>query len=179
MPFPIGHSAIGLATYHTIQTSSNSRSRWQVLAFIVVLANLPDVDVIVGLLLHGNGNFYHRGPTHSLCFAIASGYLASQAWRLGDYIPRLRFSFCFMIIFSHVLADIAFTTSPVSLFWPFEVHWSGGSSGWGHVIQSVIFSSLQDFGILLGSMVYIYGLRSVRKWRPDLRVPVLARRRIR
>ena len=179
MPFPLGHTAIGLAAYNTIETTSRPRSRWQVLAFIVVLANLPDVDVIAGLLVHGNGNFYHRGPTHSLFFAIAAGYLASQAWRLGGYIPRLPFSLCFLIVFSHVLADMTFTASPVSLLWPFEVYWSVGSSGWGRVFQSVIFSSLQDVGILLGSMVYVYILRSVRKWLPDLRVPALARRRIR
>ncbi len=179
MPFPLGHTAIGLAAYNTIQTSSHGSSRWKALAFIVVLANLPDIDVIAGLLLHANGNLYHRGPTHSLIFAIVAGYLAAHAWRLGPFIPRLRFSLCFLIIFSHVLADMVFTASPVSLLWPFEVYWSIGSSGWGSVIHSVIFSSLQDVGILLGSIAYIYVLLMVRKWLPDLRVPALARRRIR
>lgn len=179
MPFPLGHSAIGLATYNTIATSSRGSSRWRVLAFILVLANLPDLDVIVGLLLHDNGNLYHRGPSHSLFFALVTGYLASHAWRIGNFIPRLRFSLCFLIIFSHVLADMAFTSSPVSLFWPFEVYWSVGNSGWGSVIRSVLFSSLQDVGILLVVMAYIYVLRWVRKWLPDLRVPALVRRRIR
>ena len=179
MPFPLGHSAIGLAAYHTIDTSPRGRSPWKVLGFIVVLANLPDADVIAGLLLHGNGDLYHRGPTHSLLFALLAGYLASHAWRLGKFIPRLRFSLCFLIIFSHVIADMTFTDSPVSLLWPFEVHWSVGNSGWGHVIQSVIFNSLQDVGLLLGSMAYICVLKMVRKWLPEFRVPALARRRIR
>lgn len=179
MPFPLGHTAIGLATYTTIATSPSGAARWKALAFIVVLANLPDVDVILGLLLHGNGNLFHRGPTHSLLFALLAGYLASHAWRLGRHIPRLGFRPCFLIVFSHVLADMAFTASPVSMLWPFEVHWSVGSSGWGRVMQSVIFNSLQDVGLLLGALVYIYGRGMVRKWLPDFRVPAFARRRIR
>lgn len=179
MPFPLGHTAIGLATYKTVETSTNGAERWKLLAFIMILANLPDVDVIPGLLLNSNGNLFHRGPTHSLLFAVLSGYLASQAWRLGGYIPRLPWRTCFLIVFSHVLADMAFTASPVSLLWPFEVHWSAGSSGWGRVMQSVIFSSLQDVGILLGALAYIYGRGMLRKWLPDFRVPALARRRIR
>jgi membrane-bound metal-dependent hydrolase YbcI (DUF457 family) len=179
MPFPLGHSAIGLATYHTIDTSPRGSSRWKVLAFIVVLANLPDVDTIAGLVLAGNGDLYHRGPTHSLVFAFLAGYLASHAWRLGRFIPRLRFSLCFLIVFSHVIADMTLTESPVSLLWPFEVHWSAGNSGWGRVIQSAIFSSLQDVGILLMSVAYIFVLKMVRRWLPEFRVPALARRRIR
>ncbi|MBL0715196.1 MAG: metal-dependent hydrolase [Desulfosarcina sp.] len=179
MPFPLGHIAIGLATYKTVEPSETGPWPWKIPVFIVFLANLPDVDILIGLLFQGNGNLFHRGPTHSLLFALLAGYLASHAWRLGGYIPRLRFSHCFLIVFSHVLADMVFTTSPVSLLWPFEVHWSSGSSGWVNVVHAVIFDSIQDIGILAGAMAYIYVLRRVRKWRPVFRVPAFARRRVR
>jgi hypothetical protein len=179
MPFPIGHTAIGLATHKTVEIADNETARWKLLAVITVLANLPDIDVVLGLIAQGNGNLFHRGPTHSLFFALVAGYLASQAWRLGRQIPRLRFGPCFLIVCSHVLADMVFTASPVSLLWPFEVHWSGGISGWGQIAHAVFFDSFQDIGILMGAVVYIGLLGMIRPWLPDFRVPALVRRRIR
>ena len=179
MPFPLGHTAIGLAVSKTAAPAETSPLNWTLPAFIAVLSNLPDLDVLVGLLVHNNGNLFHRGPTHSLLFALLAGYLASQAWRLGAAIPRLRFSLCFMIVFSHVLADMAFTSAPVSLLWPFEVNWSGGSSGWGRILHAIVFDSFQDLGIVAGALIYVGILGMLRKWHPDNRVPALVRRRTR
>ncbi len=179
MPLPLGHTAIGLATFKTVDHTGTRVASWKLLAWIAVLANLPDMDVLPGLLIQGNGNLFHRGPTHSLLFALGSGCLASQAWRLSQHVPRLNFSTCFLIVFSHVLADMAFTLAPVSLFWPLEVYWSGGSSGWGQIAHALVFDSLGDIGIVLGGVAYIGVLGLIRKWYPDLREPVLVRRRIR
>lgn len=179
MPFPLGHTAIGLAVCKTAAPADTSPLKWTLPVFIAVLSNLPDLDILAGLLFQDNGNLFHRGPTHSLFFALLAGYLAAQAWRLGVHIPRLRFSLCFMIVFSHVLADIAFTSSPVSLLWPFEVHWSGGNSGWGRVWHAIVFDSIQDLGIVAGALGYIGMLGILRKWLPDNYVPALVRRRMR
>ncbi len=179
MPFPLGHTAIGLAVCKTAAPADTSTLKWTLPIFIAVMANLPDLDILVGLLCQDNGNLFHRGPTHSLLFALLAGYLAAQAWRLGPYFPRLRFSLCFMIVLSHVLADMVFTASPVSLFWPFEVNWSNGHSGWGRVLHAIVFDSIQDLGIVAGVLVYIGILRLFRKWLPDNRVPALVRRRVR
>jgi membrane-bound metal-dependent hydrolase YbcI (DUF457 family) len=179
MPFPLGHTAIGLAVCKTAAPADTSPLKWTLPVFIAVLSNLPDLDILAGLLLQDNGNLFHRGPTHSLLFALLTGYLAGQTWRLGVHIPRLRFSLCFMIVFSHVLADMAFTSSPVSLFWPFEVHWSGGNSGWGHVWHAIVFDSIQDLGIVAVALSYIGMLGMLRKWLPDNCVPALVRRRMR
>ncbi len=179
MPLPLGHTAIGLATFKTMDHTASRGSNWKLLVWLTLLANLPDIDVIPGLLLQGNGNLFHRGPTHSLLVALASGWLASWVWRFSRHIPRLAFRTCFMIVFSHVLADMLFTAAPVSLFWPLEVYWSDGSSGWGQIARALVFDSFRDFGILLGVSVYIGILALIRKWFPDLREPVLVRRRIR
>ena len=78
MPLPLGHAAIGLATYETVKKEDPGSSRISIFLFITILANLPDVDVLVGLLTHGNGSLFHRGPTHSLAFALASGLAAAN-----------------------------------------------------------------------------------------------------
>ncbi|MBC2737568.1 MAG: metal-dependent hydrolase [Desulfobacteraceae bacterium] len=177
MPLPLGHAAIGLAAYETVQNSDLRRSRWRTFAFVSLLANLPDVDVILGLLLQGNGNLFHRGPTHSLFFALLAGYIASHLWRLGERIPRLGFPLCFGLIFSHVLADMMFTAASVSLLWPFQLYFSPGFSGWGRVVHAVLFQSIQDVGIIAACGLYIGLLRVARGVCKGQRVPVLISRR--
>ena len=58
MPLPLGHTAIGLATYETAQNNDHDASRWSAFALIAVLANLPDIDIVLGLLFQGNGNLF-------------------------------------------------------------------------------------------------------------------------
>lgn len=176
MPLPLGHTAIGLAAYETIQNSDHDHSRWGVFAVITILANLPDVDILLGLVLQGNGNYFHRGPTHSLLFAILTGYAAANLWRLGVRIPRLGFPLCFGLVFSHVLADMLFTASPVSLFWPFQLYFSPGFSGWDTVMHAVLFLSIRDGGIVVACVLYLGFLRLARVVSRGSWAPVVMRR---
>jgi hypothetical protein len=162
MPLPMGHTAIGLATYELSKNNISKRNSLKLIIFLIILANLPDVDVIAGLLLQWNGNAFHRGPTHSLLFALIMGFLASRAWKFSPHIPKIKFGVCFLIILSHVLADFFFTSSPVSFFWPFEVSWSSGYSGWGDVLNSVLFQGFQDAGIIIGSAISIILIRLIK-----------------
>ncbi len=174
MPLPLGHTAIGLASYEFSSNNNDALSRLKIFIFITILANLPDFDVILGLLLKGNGNVFHRGPTHSLAFALIMGFFASRAWRFSSLIPRLKFGVCFLIIFSHVLADFFFTTAPVSFFWPFEVSWSSGFSSWGDVLSSILFKGFQDLSIIIGSVISIIFTRMIRGYSSNryARLPI-------
>ncbi len=162
MPFPIGHTAIGLATFETAQPSPARGSRLASVIFITLLANLPDLDVLFGLIFQGNGAAFHRGPTHSLLFALVAGYGASQLCRLWHRIPKVGFGLCSLLIFSHVLADMFLTTAPVSLLWPLEIYWSPGHNSWGQVVDMVLFQSYQDAGIAVAVMLYVLILRFIR-----------------
>ena len=165
MPLPMGHTAIGLAAYELSSNNNSAHDRLKFIVFLTVLANLPDIDVIAGLLIKWNGNAFHRGPTHSLIFALIMGFLASRAWKISSLIPRVKFGMCFLIVFSHILADFCFTSSPVSFFWPFEVSWSSGYSGWGDILTSIIFRGFQDAGIIIGSAISIILVRLMRRYK--------------
>ena len=165
MPLPMGHTAIGLAAYELSSNNNSAHDRLKFIVFLTVLANLPDIDVIAGLLIKWNGNAFHRGPTHSLIFALIMGFLASRAWKISSRIPRMNFGICFLIILSHILADFFFTSSPVSFFWPFEVAWSSGYSGWGDVLTSIFFQGFQDVGIIIGSAISIIFVRLIRRYK--------------
>lgn len=149
MPLPLGHAVIGL-TIHDMLTREESTLRSLKLAcFTAILANLPDVDVLAGLLLAGNGSAFHRGPTHSILFALIMGAIIAWASKLYTPIPRIGFRLSFFIILSHVVADLLFTPSCVSLLWPLETNWAGGHSGWADVISAALLEHEQDFGIIM------------------------------
>jgi membrane-bound metal-dependent hydrolase YbcI (DUF457 family) len=127
-----------------------------------VLTNLPDMDVLIGLILHGNGNFFHRGPTHSFLFALVIALFASSAWRCWSRIPRVSYLLCFSLIFSHILADALLTAAPVSFWYPLELNSSVGHSGWREIIESVLFGAFRDLGIIVVSAVVLLLNRMIR-----------------
>ena len=149
MPLPLGHTAIGIALHDVGFRNNSVRNRFVLLIFITVLANLPDLDVLLGLFLKGNGNAYHRGPTHSIIFAFLMGFLASNIGRLWSQIPKMNFLSCFMIILSHIAADFFLSHSSVSFFWPLQVSWAAGYRGWSDVIALIFLRAFTDAGLVL------------------------------
>ncbi len=149
MPLPIGHTAIGIITHDLMSKNQTSFSKWKTLLFIIVLSNLPDIDVLIGLIFQDNGSAFHRGPTHSILFSVGMAFIASNGWKLWNQIPKLNFGICFSLILSHVIGDFFFTKAPVSFFWPFEVNYINEFCGWTDVIDTVLFKAFQDAGIIL------------------------------
>jgi membrane-bound metal-dependent hydrolase YbcI (DUF457 family) len=162
MPLPLAHAAIGLATHEISEGNPSVYNPWKRLAFVVALANLPDLDMLAGLVVRGDGYVFHRGPTHSLLFALAMGWVAAKAWRYWSRESSVSVLSCVAIILSHVLADAIFTSSPVSFFWPFEVHWSSGQCGWLDVIDSLFVGSWSDMPLVLASGAIILSSRLLR-----------------
>ena len=162
MPLPLGHTAAGLAIHDLHSKGNSATTLWKNFAFIIVLTNLPDIDVLVGLIVHGNGNFFHRGPTHSLLFALIMAFLVSNSWRCWSKIPRVSYLLCFSLILSHILADALLTSAPVSFWYPLELNSSVGHSGWREVIESVLFGAFRDLGIIVVSAVVLLLNRLIR-----------------
>ncbi len=166
MPLPLGHAAIGLTTHELFSENTSALDQWKTILFVVAMANLPDMDVLFGLVFTGNGNAFHRGPTHSLIFVVFVGLLASNVSKLYSKMPKMGFRSCFLVIFSHIMADLLFTTSRVSLFWPLEVHWAQGFTGWVDIMFSVFMKISQDAEILIASVLLI-----LLKWRMGTYAP--------
>lgn len=161
MPLPIGHAAIGFATHSLCNGNHSTGSRWKLLLGILILSNLPDVDVALGIVFSGNGNIFHRGPTHSLIFAVIGGFLAHRVCSLSSRLPEFSFRNCFLLILSHILADSFFTTSPVSFFWPIAVNWSPGQTRLGDVANLVLFGNHRDAAIIIASIFLAFFFRAI------------------
>jgi membrane-bound metal-dependent hydrolase YbcI (DUF457 family) len=178
MPLPLGHTAIGLATYELCSKNQRVPDKFILAVFIAILANLPDMDIVIGLIFKGNGNAFHRGPTHSLIFAIVMGYLASNAWRLWSQIPRMHFKNCFLLILSHIAADFFFTSSPISFFWPIELNWAAGYSGWRDIVVPVFMEAYRDAGIIVVCGVTLILSRVIARTRHFVPARVLNRGKV-
>lgn len=71
MSSPIAHSLAGLSIgFLSWRKVFKSSLTWKSVLFCVVMANLPDFDVIPGVFA-GNINLYHHDYTHTLLFAFA------------------------------------------------------------------------------------------------------------
>ena len=174
MPLPLGHAAIGLAINDLL--TGNSFASWRTALYLTILANLPDVDVLAGLLLHGNGSTFHRGPTHSFLFAFLAGIAAANAWRIWSQIPKVGVSTCFLLILSHVLSDLLLTGSQVSFSWPLETNWSQGSTGWLVTLTSVFVEFYRDADLILTCLAIIVAKRLIMEIRQQRIFGILAYR---
>jgi membrane-bound metal-dependent hydrolase YbcI (DUF457 family) len=164
MPLPLGHAAIGFATQHIIADDNHRPINWQTTLLIIVLANLPDIDVIFGLILQNNGSAFHRGPTHSILFSLVGGYTVFKAALWIKKSPILSWKTCVAIVFSHLVGDYFFTTAPVSFFWPFEVYWSTGNAQWQQVLHTVFCEATQDAAIVLACAMFVITQTCIRRW---------------
>ena len=164
MPFPTGHTAIGFAVNEIMAGPNEEAWSWKKAAAITALANLPDLDILVGLVFTGNGMIWHRGPSHSLLFCVAAAGIAWWLVRRGR-LPSMGFAAILTILLSHVLADAVLTSGSVSLLWPLEVSWSGGFAGWSDIVYLALVRGLTDIGIVLVCAALILLTRSLRRAR--------------
>jgi hypothetical protein len=161
MSLPLGHMAVGLTAFDVTSGRISVFRDWRLAVFAILLANLPDIDILFGLLLTGNGAFFHRGPTHSLLFAGAAGLAAANCWRLRLNIPKVTFARSFLLVSSHVVADLLFTSTPVSLLWPYELYVSSGFHDWHQVIHSFLANVLDDLDIIMACLAIVLCRRLV------------------
>ena len=149
MSLPLGHLAIGITAYDFCSDSVSVFRHWRTTALVAVLANLPDIDMVIGLILQGNGGAFHRGPTHSIVFVLLMSLLAANGWKVMPQMPKIGFPVCFIIILSHLLADFFFSGGQVSFFWPLAVGYSDGYRDLGNVVYAAL-QVYKDFGIIMG-----------------------------
>ena len=105
--------------------------------FSLVLANLPDLDFIPGMLT-GSFNAYHHGVTHSLGWILLAAAGTGLVWKgFRPDIPLGYFGVIFLLLLSHLGLDIItedlsppygimiawplsdrYSLSPWLIFWP-------------------------------------------------------------
>ena len=118
---PVGHTLMGYTLYRGSPLFSGW-TQWKWFLFILILANLPDIDVIFGWI-SGSPIQYHQGWTHSLFFVlIMSGITGFVGLRLKSPKWKQFVLLVFGILFVHLLLDyFGRDTRPpygIPVFWP-------------------------------------------------------------
>jgi inner membrane protein len=118
---PIGHALAGYAVLSRTSVS-RTQSRWMMLFFIVLVANLPDIDFLFGWSV-GNPNRYHHLWTHSIVFAVLTGVVVGAVYSLFSRKNGLKMGgVATGIVGLHLVLDFLSkdTRAPngMPLFWP-------------------------------------------------------------
>ena len=115
------------------------------------LSMLPDVD-------HRIPGVPHRGPTHSLLFAVlvgvafaGAGAMLAEGLGIGDraLLPTHGFFLGFVTVGAHLLGDVL-TPAGVNLFWP-----------WGREFSLSLTradSTIANYGLFLGGVFTVAAL---------------------
>jgi membrane-bound metal-dependent hydrolase YbcI (DUF457 family) len=129
MASTVGHSLAGLCIYALTSKKSFRdpvHPDIKSLAFFAFLANLPDLDFLIGVVWYGKMNAIHGEITHSLLFLVLAA-LAFGALPLGPWPFWKRATVAFFLIGSHDLIDFFSSQnlglSPaygIHLFYPFD-----------------------------------------------------------
>jgi len=100
------------------------------LLFGAIGGTIPDLDVMVGSLLHGNeidAMLFHRGFMHSILFSVVAAFLLgwlvhklyNSGKRLGTTTQKDWIWLWFLSLFTHPILD-CFTPYGTQLFAPFS-----------------------------------------------------------
>lgn len=131
MASPVAHSFAGFWTFLLLTARLKGRLATACgqylpqLVLLVLLANLADVDFLIGLGTEANANALHHGFTHSLAAAVFVALAVSCVWRIAGSFWRSAI-LCFSAYSSHLLIDQCsgaklgwnVTASGIPLFWP-------------------------------------------------------------
>ncbi len=121
----VGHSLAGLSLYLIFERKLSLLKEWKEVLFFLILANLPDLDFLPGIV-SGDLNRYHHGASHSIGFCLLTGVITAGIYKLRkntSFINPVRnarkpvrenkisnwvkygfISFC--LCFSHILIDL-------------------------------------------------------------------------
>lgn len=121
MPLPVAHSIAGYGLFE-LHRQPFFQHKVATLAFFILVANLPDADVLPGLFA-GNPNAYHASYSHSLGAALLVGAVLGWFFRYKKGGRFRRYAFLIAgVYYSHILLDFfnqdGRPPHGVMLFWP-------------------------------------------------------------
>lgn len=117
MPSPVAHSLAGFLYRLTVR--QDETDRWPPLWAYIAMANLPDIDIVFGLLQNTPFQYHHKSIANSLGLTLGFTLLA---WCCAYTFPkglRWRHGWLLAALYgSHVLLDFFGVGRAVPILWP-------------------------------------------------------------
>ncbi|EAZ92934.1 metal-dependent hydrolase [Crocosphaera chwakensis] len=163
MASPIGHSLAGYLGFFLVRKNSHFLKYYsskQLLITAILIANLPDIDFLLGYLFYQDFNAIHRQFTHSFFVGFIVCLVIFYCLRFYKKIPYSFLVWLWGLYFSHILLDMLaydrYLPAGVQCFLPFSSDYFafpisilGGLSFTGGIIQ------LNNFLTILQEIVII------------------------
>ncbi len=158
MATTVAHGLIGIVVYCATREARSLSSgdtklplNVGVLLLAALVANIPDMDMVVGLLLQGDHRVFHGGISHTLFFAGAAGFMVWLLAKHSHHRAGLSIALT-LILLSHVMVDIF--TGPVIGFYPTH----GALPFWPvyesrMILPLTLFKGVQHSNILPGALL--------------------------
>lgn len=124
MPSPIGHTLTGVCLFVFVRNQVSTKQVQKLLLLLVAVSNLPDIDILPGLLV-GDPRAFHRQATHSFTIAILLGIFSNIiATKLAQKEARKWGGWISILYGSHILLDLFVVDRRppfgVQALWPFS-----------------------------------------------------------
>ncbi len=183
MASPVGHSLAGLLGFFLVGENEEffkyySSKRLMITA--IIIANLPDIDFILGYLFYRDFDAVHRQFTHSFWLGFLVCIIIYSCLRFYRKIPYSFLVWLWGLYFSHILLDMLaydrYAPAGVQCFLPFSSDYFafpisilGGLSFTGGIIQLNNFLTvLQEiFVINLSSFVILFIIKNIKKYEQN------------
>jgi membrane-bound metal-dependent hydrolase YbcI (DUF457 family) len=162
MPMPVAHGLLGASIVTAVHPKPWRYYGAPILAGMV-LANLPDLDLITVLFIHSRG--WHRTVTHSLLMATVMLLIFAFAFGRQHLREAVAYGFAYA---SHGILDFATTSTGggVELLWPFIRHrfrlgWFGLSENPAAFPPAIVIKFLAiEFLLFAPPFLIILGVRA-------------------
>ncbi|MEL6497046.1 MAG: metal-dependent hydrolase [Planctomycetota bacterium] len=124
MPSPIAHASIALIADSAIGDRPRAEALWRRAAFglaVVFACGAPDLDIIAGWVLIGDGFTHHGAYSHSFACAVIFGLVFAPIFRWLR--PTIRIGRAIVLGWglyaAHIVMDtLIYDTRGVGLLWP-------------------------------------------------------------
>ena len=108
MASPIGHSLAGFLGFFLVAENAQFLKYYsskRLIITAILIANLPDIDFILGYLLYQDFNIIHRQFTHSVSVGFIVCIIIYFCLRFSRKIPYLFIVWLWGLYFSHILSQ--------------------------------------------------------------------------
>jgi membrane-bound metal-dependent hydrolase YbcI (DUF457 family) len=105
----VGHSICGIACFVVARRLNPDIGRCPTakgILFFILLANLPDFDLLAGYLFASNPLQYHWGFTHTLWFSLLAGISIGRTLKASGYLFDFGSGLVALVIGSHIAIDL-------------------------------------------------------------------------
>lgn len=175
MASPVAHSLTGYLIYR-LTVRQDETDCWPPLWAYISIANLPDIDIVLGLLQNTPFHYHHASFANSIGVTLGFALLAWCGARAHPHGLRWRHGWLFFSLYgTHVLLDFFGWGREIPILWPFDARTYINPIGFmpgfikSHASNAQFLASLMHVWngvvVLIECAIFLPGIYLVERWR--------------